>query len=122
LARRPASVQRRRPRTSRHGVAAADFDHDGLLDIFKTNFADDTHTLYRNLGGNNFDDATIASGLAVNTKYLGWGTAFLDIDNDGWKDLIVANGHVYPEVDSGRTAENSSNRGSSIGTRRRPVF
>jgi enediyne biosynthesis protein E4 len=87
------------------GLAAADFDHDGLLDIFKTNFADDTHTLYRNLGANNFDDATIASGLAVNTKYLGWGTAFLDIDNDGWKDLIVANGHVYPEVNSGRTAE-----------------
>src|ERR1700730_1511755 len=64
------------------GVTAGDFDRDGLLDIFKTNFADDTHTLYRNLGANNFDDATIASGLAVNTKYLGWGTAFLDIDND----------------------------------------
>jgi len=92
------------------GVTAADFDHDGLLDIFKTNFADDTHTLYRNLGGNNFDDATIASGLGVNTKYLGWGTAFLDIDNDGWKDLIVANGHVYPEVDSGRTAEKFKQR------------
>ena len=87
------------------GVTAGDFDRNGLLDIFKTNFADDTHTLYRNLGGNNFDDATIPSGLAVNTKYLGWGTAFLDIDNDGWKDLIVANGHVYPEVDSGHTAE-----------------
>jgi len=92
------------------GVTAGDFDHDGLLDIFKTNFADDTHTLYRNLGGNNFDDATIASGLAVNTKYLGWGTAFLDIDNDGWKDLIVANGHVYPEVDSGHTSEKFKQR------------
>jgi len=92
------------------GVTAGDFDHDGLLDIFKTNFADDTHTLYRNLGGNNFDDATIASGLAVNTKYLGWGTAFVDIDNDGWKDLIVANGHVYPEVDSGRTSEKFKQR------------
>jgi len=64
----------------------------------------------QNLGGNNFDDATIASGLAVNTNYLGWGTAFLDIDNDGWKDLIVANGHVYPEVDSGRTAEKFKQR------------
>jgi enediyne biosynthesis protein E4 len=92
------------------GLTAGDFDRDGLLDIFKTNFADDTHTLYRNLGGNNFDDATIASGLAVNTKYLGWGTAFLDIDNDGWKDLIVANGHVYPEVDSGHTAEKFQQR------------
>ncbi len=87
------------------GAAAADFDGDGLLDIFKTNFADDTHTLYKNSGGNNFEDDTIGSGLAVNTKYLGWGTAFIDFDNDGWKDLIVANGHVYPEVDAGHTAE-----------------
>ena len=87
------------------GAAAADFDGDGLLDIFKTNFADDTHTLYKNAGGNNFEDDTIGSGLAVNTRYLGWGTAFIDFDNDGWKDLIVANGHVYPEVDTGHTAE-----------------
>jgi enediyne biosynthesis protein E4 len=87
------------------GAAAADFDGDGLLDIFKTNFADDTHTLYKNAGGNNFEDDTIGSGLAVNTRYLGWGTAFIDFDNDGWKDLIVANGHVYPEVDAGHTAE-----------------
>ena len=87
------------------GAAAADFDGDGLLDIFKTNFADDTHTMYRNQGSNNFEDDTIGSGLAVNTKYLGWGTAFLDFDNDGRKDLIVANGHVYPEVDTSHTAE-----------------
>lgn len=87
------------------GVAAADFNHLGRFDIFKTNFADDTHTLYRNLGDNNFSDETIAGGLAVNTRYLGWGTAAIDLDNDGWKDLILANGHVYPEVDTGHTAE-----------------
>lgn len=87
------------------GTTAADFTHDGRFDIFKTNFADDTHTLYRNQGDNNFTDTTIESGLAVNTRYLGWGTAALDIDNDGWKDLILANGHVYPEVDTGHTGE-----------------
>src|SRR6266566_4245736 len=63
-----------------YGFAAltGDFDSDGLLDIFKTNFADDTHTMYKNQGANNFEDDTIGSGLAVNTKYLGWGTAFRD--------------------------------------------
>jgi len=87
------------------GVAAADFTHDGRFDIFKTNFTDDTPTLYRNQGDNNFADATIESGLAVNTRYLGWGTAAVDIDNDGWKDLILADGHVYPEVDTGHNGE-----------------
>src|SRR5580704_7986881 len=87
------------------GVAVADFFHDGKFDIFKTNFADDTHTFYRNRAANDFEDATIETGLAVNTRYLGWGTAAIDADNDGWKDLILANGHVYPEVDSGRTGE-----------------
>lgn len=87
------------------GVAVADFLHDGFFDIFKTNFADDTHTYYKNTGRNNFVDATIDTGLAVNTRYLGWGTAAIDVDNDGWKDLILADGHVYPEVDSGHTGE-----------------
>lgn len=87
------------------GTAAADFFHSGWFDIFKTNFADDTHTFYRNKGHNDFQDATIDTGLAVNTRYLGWGTAAIDFDNDGWKDLILANGHVYPEVDSGHTGE-----------------
>ena len=87
------------------GATAADVTGDGLLDIFKTNFVDDTHTFYRNLGHNSFEDATIPSGLAVNTKYLGWGTEFLDFDNDGWKDLIVANGHVYPIAANSPSAE-----------------
>jgi hypothetical protein len=87
------------------GGVAADFTHDGRLDIFKTNFADDTPTFDRNHGGNDFVDETIDSGLAVNARYVGWGTAALDIDNDGWKDLIVANGHVYPAVDDANSGE-----------------
>ena len=82
------------------GTTVADFNGDGHLDIFKTNFSDDTSTLYRNNGDGTFSDATSAAGLGLYTQYLGWGTMFFDFDNDGWPDLIVANGHVYPEVDS----------------------
>ncbi|PYX38528.1 MAG: RNA-binding protein [Acidobacteria bacterium] len=81
------------------GVSVADFNGDGRLDIFKTNFSDDTSTLYRNNGNGTFDDVTFAAGLGLHTQYLGWGTSFLDFDNDGWPDLLVVNGHVYPEVD-----------------------
>ena len=87
------------------GVTAADFDLDGDLDIFKTNFSNDTHTLYLNEGMQMFIDETVTTGLAVNTKYLGWGTAFLDIDHDGRKDIFVANGHVYPGVDKAGVGE-----------------
>jgi hypothetical protein len=82
------------------GSTVADFNGDGRLDIFKTNFSDDTSTLYKNNGDGTFTDATSAAGLGLYTQYLGWGTMFLDIDNDGWPDLILVNGHVYPEVDS----------------------
>jgi enediyne biosynthesis protein E4 len=82
------------------GSTAADYNGAGRLDIFKTNFSDDTATLYRNNGDGTFDDVTYAAGLGLHTQYLGWGTMFFDFDNDGWPDLLLVNGHVYPEVDS----------------------
>src|SRR2546423_403151 len=88
------------------GTTVADFDGDGRLDIFKTNFSDDTATLYRNNGDDTFDDVTSSAGLGLYTKYLGWGTMFLDVDNDGWPDLLLVNGHVYPEVDKNNLGSN----------------
>jgi enediyne biosynthesis protein E4 len=81
------------------GVAAGDYDGDGWLDIFKTNFSDDTSSLYRNLGKDGFDDVTFPAGIGVNTRWLGWGCGFFDFENDGWLDIFLVNGHIYPEVD-----------------------
>src|SRR5438270_816482 len=81
------------------GVGAGDYNRDGWLDIVKTNFDDDTTSLYRNLGGGVFEDATRAGGLGSNTRYLGWGAGFVDVDLDSWPDIFIVNGHVYPEAD-----------------------
>src|ERR1700758_3870121 len=80
------------------GVAVADYDCDGWLDIFKTNFADDTCNLYHNNGDGTFSDVTFSSGIGVNNQYVAWGCGFVDYDNDGWADIIQVNGHVYPEI------------------------
>ena len=81
------------------GIATGDYDLDGNLDIFKTHFADDTNVLYRNDGKGNFDDFTIRAGIGVETRYVGWGTGMVDLDNDGLPDLFVVTGSVYPEVE-----------------------
>ena len=82
------------------GAHAVDYDGDGWLDIIKTNFSDDTPTLYHNNRDGTFSDVTLEAGLGKNTQFLGWGTLFVDIDNDAWPDIFMANGHVYPEVDT----------------------
>ena len=81
------------------GVSAADYDGDGNIDILKTNFAGDTPSLYRNRGNNSFEDTTFTAGLGANTRFLGWGAGFIDFDNDSWPDILICNGHVYPEVE-----------------------
>ena len=85
------------------GISAGDYDLDGNLDLVKTNFAGDTPSLYHNLGGATFEDATFPAGLGRHTQFLGWGVGFFDFDNDGWPDILICNGHVYPEVEQLRT-------------------
>jgi len=84
------------------GVSIGDYNRDGNFDIVKTNFAGDTDSLYTNLGDGVFEDRTYPSGLGVNTRLLGWGVGFFDMDNDGWLDILMSNGHVYPEVDKSK--------------------
>jgi hypothetical protein len=80
------------------GVGVGDLDRNGTMDVFKTNFAGDTSTLYSNTGKGFCEDRTFAAGIGVNTRWLGWGAGAFDFDHDGWLDLFLVNGHVYPEV------------------------
>ncbi|MDE0104130.1 MAG: CRTAC1 family protein [Bryobacterales bacterium] len=81
------------------GVGIADFDGDGWLDIVRTNFSDQVTTVYQNNGDGTFYDASLHAGLGVNTRFLGFGAGFFDFDNDGWPDILLANGHVYPAIE-----------------------
>ncbi len=86
------------------GVAVGDYEGNGLLDIAKSNFSGDLPSLYANEGHLFFSDVSQQAGLGKH-QLLGWGIAFLDVDEDGWKDLVIANGHVYPEVDNSQIGE-----------------
>jgi hypothetical protein len=81
------------------GVTGADYDQDGSLDIFKTNFSNQVPNLYRNGGNALFENVTVSAGLAAHRDYVGWGCGFFDPDNDGWADIFYCNGHVYPELE-----------------------
>jgi hypothetical protein len=81
------------------GIAVADYDEDGFFDIAKTNFSDDVPNIYHNDHDLTFTDRVYEAGVGIHTQFLGWGIEFLDVDNDGLKDLLIVNGHVYPEVE-----------------------
>jgi hypothetical protein len=86
------------------GVAVADYDGNGLLDIAKTNFSGDLPSLFKNEDGKFFTDVSQDAGIGSN-QLLGWGALFVDVDNDGWKDLLISNGHIYPELDRGAAGD-----------------
>ena len=82
------------------GIAVGDYNRDGKLDLYVTAFSDDFNTLYRNDGNVSFSEVSFQAGVGNATvPFLGWGTGFIDFDNDGLLDIFVANGHVYPWVD-----------------------
>lgn len=87
-------------KTTSMGIAAENLAHNGLINIFNTTFSDDYKPLYRNDGDASFTDISYQMGIAEpSIPFLGWGTSFIDYDNDGWLDLLEINGHVYPQVD-----------------------
>jgi enediyne biosynthesis protein E4 len=92
------------------GAAAGDYDNDGLTDIAVSNFIDETSALYRNGGDMFFEDMTYLGGLALNTGYVGWGILFVDFDQDGFKDIFIANGHIYPELRGAHVNETYAER------------
>ena len=86
--------------TASMGIAVGDFQNNGMLDVFNTTFSDDYKPLYRNEGDANFTDISYHIGLGeITVPFLSWGDAFFDYDNDGWKDLLMSDGHVYPQAD-----------------------
>lgn len=91
------------------GIALGDYDNDGKIDLLKTNFAGDYPNLFHNLGGGIFEDTVVKARLAVNPQYVAWGVGFVDLDNDGWRDVFQVNGHVYPELDQKAGSERYRN-------------
>jgi enediyne biosynthesis protein E4 len=92
------------------GIAVGDYDNDGWMDLFVTNFAEDYSTLYHNNHGQ-FEDVTYQAGLGtVSYNQLKWGAGFVDFDNDGWKELFVANGHIYPQADRTQSRYRQANQ------------
>jgi hypothetical protein len=85
------------------GVAALDYDHDGFLDVVKTNFSDDSPNVYHNNGDGTFSDRVFQAGLGRLRNLLGWGVIAADFDNDGWSDIFMVNGHLTPEIDSAKS-------------------
>ena len=86
--------------TASMGIAVGDIQNKGMLDVFNTTFSDDYKPLYRNEGDANFTDVSYHIGLGeITVPFLSWGDAFFDYDNDGWKDLMMSDGHVYPQAD-----------------------
>jgi enediyne biosynthesis protein E4 len=94
-----------------------DYDRSGTMDVFKTNFAGDTSTLYANSGDGFCEDRTFASGIGSVTRWLGWGAGFVDFDNDGWLEVFLVNGHVYPEVSQLKTEAGYKQRKVVYGNR-----
>ncbi len=93
------------------GVAIGDYLHTGRLALFVSNFADEYHTLYRHDNALTFSDVSFRAGIGkFMGPYVGWGAAFFDYDNDGWPDLVLVNGHVYPQADTSDTGSRYAQR------------